>query len=418
MSNEQVLFKTCAFIASEKWWKPIISFMYTNNDVFKPQENEPSSSTSFSHAQYAKFIEFSNLALDLIDNYLCATIGIPQPMFENILVSTYEDGNVQSRVVIDTLKKTINFLDFCHEMRKCCARIDILINEAIIELTTSSKYKVDLNDGDAIAKAVTEITQAKIDQEIIELVDKGCRQMCGLLNIDSPNSTPNRKRPISLSPNCKKTAANSPRPTSDSDIQRTPNRPSSPTIKSSQDDAVNDDENLIDLSSCSSSNTGSSNTIRKTPERPRFHPPPINVRPQSSKVSIVLQSSSSYSDDSDSGNYSSASSSPPLSPASPSAIAQQTFKRTSPPYSASTSPPQSPPQSPSSGEEFNFDPAEIERRRQFYLRQRDIIAGKEHRTPPSHPKVKVQRPVKRKPPYSATTMKHGSYYTKIKESPS
>lgn len=415
MSNEQILFNTCSFFASESWWKPIISFLYSNNGDFKSeyQTNRNDSTKSFTHEQYAKFTEFTNMVIDLVDKNLCSRLGINDKMLENILTSTYEEGNIQSHVVIDTLQKTLNFFDFKDEMTRCNIRTEELINEAIIDITTSKS--VNMNDPEEFAKKVAEITQNKIDHEVNELVQKGCRQMRALLDVDLiksnvPGTPQRRPLPVKSSPD---RANNNEQQTSIQNQNKIPT-PETPPIHVS-----NENSNVKIQASFS----GRRNVVR---------PPPINSKIRISKLSLNSSSSSNYYDNDDDEYYSSASSSPPVSPsrtnsarsAPQSPFLSQNTRLTpkvpqSPPVSNSNTATNSPQRSArpllvahNNNDDTNIDQEDVERRRQFYIKQRDILAKKEHRKPPSHAIVK---PVHRKIQNASPVTKQRKYYRKIDE---
>ena len=263
MSNEQIIYKVCNFFASEKWWNPIISFIYNNNEIFKKEGN--------THEEYQKFVDFSEIVTDIIDNKLSSFIGVTSKVLENVLIGTYEDGNVQSRVIIDTLQKTMNYEDFKNEMISASARIENIINELLVQISTEQS----ITDPNELAKRVTEETQKKLDNEMKELIERGCRQMKGLLSIDILESSKKLRRPY--------------------------------------------------------------------PKSPANSPPNLNLKQGSPN-----QSSSSG-------------------------------------VSPNSSPKQSPRHSPRPYRHKNaieLDPHEVERRRQFYIEQRDILMKKENRTPP------------------------------------
>lgn len=426
MSNEQILFNTCSFFASEKWWHPIISFVYSNNGAFKPecQNTLNNSEKSFTHEQYSKFIEFTNMVINIIDKILCSHLGITDKMFENILFSTYEDGNVQSHVIIDTLQKTVNFFDFKDEMTRCNSRTEELINQAIIEITTSLSNDVDVNDPENFAKKVAEMTQNKIDNEVNELVQKGCRQMRALLDIDiiKPDipGTPQR-RPLAIKSSPNRNDVNE---THLSSHAKTPDRnnnrnidnipiPQTPPIHTSKAD---DNFSL-------NSQHKPSMFVRRNINRP----PPLQSKIHLSKLSLNSSSSSDNDDD----YYYSASSTPPSSPSrinSAKSAPQSPFSSSKTKYSP-ISPPQSPPitnaNSPEkptmhrlislNTDDQTLDPEEVERRRQFYIKQRDILAKKEHRKPPPHSIIKPHQPIHKKMPNASPAAKQRKYYRKIDE---
>lgn len=412
MSNEQILFNTCSFFASEKWWKPIISFVYSNNDVFKSENQSLLNTTkkSFTNEQYAKYIEFSTMVTNIVDKTLCSHLGISDKMLENILFSMYEEGNIQSHVIIDTLQKALSFFDFKEEMIRYNLRTEELINEAIIEVTTSLSKKEDLSDPDVLAKKVAEISQRKIDNEIIELVEKGCRQMRGLLDIEI--AKPN----ISGSPQRR------PLPNNNSPSRINNWSPKKASASSTQESKTGTNSN---------SNTNNNNTEHKsTPIRVISRPPPIQSKIHISKIS--LNSSSSSNSDNENDYYSSASSTPPTSPLSSSAksapqspisTSKTQIYTSSKPLSptaynsnSSTNSPKRPKPliSPHNSNEMQLDQEDIERRRQFYIKQRDILANKEHRKPPSHAIVKPQKTINKKMP-NTSPAKLRKYYKKIDE---
>ncbi|OHS93056.1 hypothetical protein TRFO_12067 [Tritrichomonas foetus] len=306
MSNEQIIFKVCTFFASEKWWKPIINFVYTKNGPFIGE--------NCTHEEYEKFLEFSAMVVDLIDTKLCSFIGIPPKVLENVLISTFEDGNIQSRVILDTLQKTMNFSDFKEEMTQSNIRTEQIINELLLQFAEEASRNESLKnsnekiDSNILAAKVAEETQKRLDQEMNELIEKGCRQMRALLSLDILES------------------------------HRSPTKRPYPKPNSSS----------------------ATNSPVKTPLKLPQH--------------ANLQSNSSSSSD--------------VSPVASSSASPSFAKNKS-----------------------DLDPAEVERRRNFYIKQRDILAQKENRTPP----LKKAHIIETKAPSSSTNVRNRKHYHKIPE---
>ena len=432
MSNEQLLFNTSLFFASERWWHPIISFVYSNNEPFKSEQintTQNSKKICFSHEQYAKFIEFSNMIVKMIDKDLCASLGVSNQMLENVLFSTYEDGNIQSRVIIDTLQKAMSFNDFRNEMFRCSSRTEEMINESIIELTSSISEEMDLSNSETLAKKVTEATQNKIDHEINDLIEKGCRQMRALLSIDItrpiiPGSPQRRPLPNLQSPQRKGINSD----TKSTTINDYTHKQQGSSITSIRNE-INPNSTNIEKSNDHQLNSHVQLQTLSTPKRNINRPLLLKSKVPFTKLSLK-SSSSSNSDSTDEDSYSYDTTSPSSkqssksAPQSPISISKSRFpsnsqiKTPSTANSTTTSPIRASKHSTElndSDDKRKADLEEIERRRQFYIKQRDILSKQEHRKPPLHPVVKVQKPFHRPATNNSPASKQRKYYRKIDE---
>jgi hypothetical protein len=184
MSNQVVLRHTCHFFASDEWWKPVITFLFSRCSYFW--------SLTPTHDEYSCFSEFQALVADLVDNQLCGKIGISPVAFENAMFSLFESRDVPAAVVLETLTKATDFLEFRAQMIQNNLRLEETVSHAIADFT---QQHPDVTDPDEIAQAVAAVVQQQEDDEISELVTKSCSQMYCLLEIDLLDEKARKRSP-------------------------------------------------------------------------------------------------------------------------------------------------------------------------------------------------------------------------------
>jgi hypothetical protein len=194
MSNLGILRHTCHFFASEEWWKPIITFLFTRCSCFW--------SLAPTHEEHSCFAEFEALVTDLIDAQLCSKIGISPTAFENVMLCLFESGDIPARVVLETLTKATDFLEFRSQMIQNNLRLEETVSQAILDFTQEHP---DVTDPDRIVEAVAALLQEQENEDISTLVRKSCSQMYCLLEIDlldekARKHTPQRRPVAELDP--------------------------------------------------------------------------------------------------------------------------------------------------------------------------------------------------------------------------
>ncbi|KAH0793195.1 hypothetical protein GPJ56_002904 [Histomonas meleagridis] len=117
---------------------------------------------------------------NMIDVQLCGEIGISPETFENVMNSLLETGNIQASVISNTLLQATDFALFHQQMLENNIRIETSISEILLKITEDST----ITDAEIVASRVAEIVAKQETEEIDSLIEKGCRQMRALLDLD------------------------------------------------------------------------------------------------------------------------------------------------------------------------------------------------------------------------------------------
>ena len=196
LSNEEILRLSSHFFASDEWWKPVLTFLFTKCRCFR--------SETPTHEEYTLYQEFMVLLEDLIDNQLCGKMKITPQSFENALDALYDDGNISAKVIVDTLTNATDFLVFRQQMLQNNIRIENRITKGVLDYTEAHPEETD---GEKVALAVVEMVQKQEDEEMEKLLSKSRHQMHTLLCVDGLDekkrklsSTPPRKPPPDVDP--------------------------------------------------------------------------------------------------------------------------------------------------------------------------------------------------------------------------
>jgi hypothetical protein len=136
------------------------------------------------HDEHRIFEEFLSLVEDLIDRELCEKLNVPPKAFENVMFSLFESRNLHALVVLSTVERATDFFEFRAEMIQNNVRLEATIAQSIAEFANSHP---EIADPDQVAAAVTNIVQARQDEDINELVDMSCTRMRSLLPIEDPS---------------------------------------------------------------------------------------------------------------------------------------------------------------------------------------------------------------------------------------
>jgi hypothetical protein len=175
MSDAVLLRQAGLFFASEKWWRPILSFVFTNCSAF--YADNPT------HDEFVIHQSFIALVTDLVDNEFCRKSHITPLAFENVMFSSQESGDPQAKIMVDTMEKATDFLEFRSQMISCNVSTELIVSQVLGDFC---KAHPEVTDPDEISAAVADAVQAKIDNELSDLVRRGAAQMRILLELDRP----------------------------------------------------------------------------------------------------------------------------------------------------------------------------------------------------------------------------------------
>ena len=174
-TDRDVFFGICKFFSSNAWWRPIIEFIYNNCRSF---QNSLEYSTEEEHIVYLKFLE---LVTDLVDNFMCSRLHITPEGFENLMMRFLYKPNDKATVIFETLKQATDYNEFCKQMYQCNVRIENSITKALLKFTEDQT----ISSVDELALKVAKQIEVDQDQEIKDLVHKGCLQMKKLMGIST-----------------------------------------------------------------------------------------------------------------------------------------------------------------------------------------------------------------------------------------
>ncbi|OHT17663.1 hypothetical protein TRFO_00956 [Tritrichomonas foetus] len=171
--DRDIFFGICKFFSSNAWWRPIIEFIYSNCKEFL---NSLEYSTEEEHQVYIKFMD---LVSDLVDNFMCSKLHITPDAFENLMSRFITKPNDKATVIFDTLRQATDYNEFCKQMHQCNVRIENSITRALLKFADDES----ITSTEELAKKVAQAIEEDQNQEIKELVHKGCVQMKKLMGI-------------------------------------------------------------------------------------------------------------------------------------------------------------------------------------------------------------------------------------------
>ena len=174
-AKNEILRRSCHFFSSERWWKPILTFLSAKCKHFQGD-----SSTNDENTAYREFV---NLLERLVDETLCAQLEISPDTFETVMSELLAEGNAQAKLIGETLTNASDFESFRAQMKHHNARVDALVSESILELSTAPNA---LSDPDKFTAAVAERVREREDAELAKLLEKSCAQMRTVLNVATP----------------------------------------------------------------------------------------------------------------------------------------------------------------------------------------------------------------------------------------
>jgi hypothetical protein len=179
MSDSILLRQTGLFFSSDKWWSPVLSFIYTKCSAF--YADNPT------HEEFEIYQSYMDLVINLIDNEFCRKSKIAPSAFENVMFSLVEGGDHAAQVIMDTNDRATDFVEFRSQMVACNIRTEVIVSQALADF---AKKHPEVTDPDAISETVAREAQAKINAELAELVRRGAMQMRVLLELDHPQTEP------------------------------------------------------------------------------------------------------------------------------------------------------------------------------------------------------------------------------------
>jgi hypothetical protein len=173
MSDLRLLRQASLFFASDKWWKPILSFIYTKCSAFYAENP--------THEEFVIYQSFMKLVIDLIDNQFCRKANLAPSAFENVMSILLQHQNPHAQLIMDTVQRTTDFLEFRSEMLSCNVRTERIVSQVLSDFT---RVHPEVTDPDVISVRVAKTAQAKINGELTELVRRGVTQMRALMELD------------------------------------------------------------------------------------------------------------------------------------------------------------------------------------------------------------------------------------------
>ena len=190
MNNDLIIREVGDFLSSDEWWNEITEFKTTNcvlfmNDVEDPPNNK----------EFLCFKTFLHIITNMIDCDLCNKLNIDSDNLEKILYDGFASGNHQAKVIVETLKKTTDFLTFREDMIKFNQDANDEMDEMIEELAKDEDF--DEVDDNLLEKSIGRIIETSQNQTVLSNSQKLCIEMEKKLSVPvhEPPSTKKSKNP-------------------------------------------------------------------------------------------------------------------------------------------------------------------------------------------------------------------------------
>lgn len=203
-----VITRIAQFLSTEKWWGPIVSFMYHNCSEFEENIN------TFDNFNF--FLQFKETVQNLVDEDLCESTKITPDQFEDILNIGTKKYDLQSLIIVDILRNTTSYQYFHKEMVKMNKKIEFDVSSLV------SQYKSQLSepgvDKEKIAVYFSKILAKKESENLNELIEKSCQSTRKLLKLNPRKSRrantyePKSQKSVHLKPKIFATTEDIPEP--------------------------------------------------------------------------------------------------------------------------------------------------------------------------------------------------------------
>ena len=175
MNDERlILTKIAQFMCTEKWWQPLVSFMYHNCSNFN--EN------IYSFENYNFFIQFRDLVESIIDKDMCESIKVTPDVFEQVLNAATKRYDLQGLVIIDLLRKATDFQEFHAQMVSMNKKIEIDVANLIAQY--SDQLSQPGIDTEKVAVYFSKILAKHESENLNEMIEKNCDVTRKLLKLN------------------------------------------------------------------------------------------------------------------------------------------------------------------------------------------------------------------------------------------
>ena len=193
MEKNSLIEKIGEFISSSEWWNEILEFKTTNCVIFTNDVEDPPNQKEF-----LCYKSYLHIVINLIDYCLCEKLGIDSDEFEKIMFESYEEGNHQAKIIIETLEKATNFENFREEMIRENEEADDEMDDMIQELAQNEEFD-ELNN-EFLEKSIGRIVETTQNQTITAQAQKKCMEIEMKLNIAAPEKKENEQQEQVFSP--------------------------------------------------------------------------------------------------------------------------------------------------------------------------------------------------------------------------
>ena len=175
MSDERlILAKVSQFMCSEKWWQPIVSFMYHNCTNFLE--------TGFTFENYNIFLQFRDMIESLIDKDMCESIKVSPDLFEQVLNAATKRYDLQGLVIIDLLRKATDFQEFHSQMVTMNKKIELDVSNLIAQY--SDQLSQPGIDTEKVAVYFSKILAKNESEHLNEMIEKNCDMTRKILKLN------------------------------------------------------------------------------------------------------------------------------------------------------------------------------------------------------------------------------------------
>ena len=158
------------FFTSEKWWKPIISFIFEKCSIFTTNQSK--------FNEYSIYLEMVSLIENLLEFELCKENNINFQTFEDYLISGLKENNKICINIIELLKKSTNFKEFKNQMLYHNQRIENEVSNTILQFIDDLEKSGE--DNLEIMNKITIEIQKKEEKTLNNLINLSCQTLNNL----------------------------------------------------------------------------------------------------------------------------------------------------------------------------------------------------------------------------------------------
>lgn len=168
MNDDMILNQASAIFASDRWWKPILGYIFTNCGKFTNKK--------FTHEEYSCFCSFKTLLIDLFDSLVCHQINVRPNQLEASIYNSASIGNKKALVITSFLSELTDFEKFREKMIKTSSEVDEFVTNQILNLH-AEQMSTGVTDDDNNNADVAKLLEKGEETVLSEATSKKCQEM-------------------------------------------------------------------------------------------------------------------------------------------------------------------------------------------------------------------------------------------------